>query len=319
MPQAMVLAPVPTIPLRSLDAIQMPTALALGSFDGLHAGHRRVIAQATEGVGGAVPTVASFWPHPREVLFGEVRLRLHLPREKLHLLAPLGIQQLVLLPFDRGFAHMSPETFVDRVLVQQLQAAVVAVGANFRFGAGRCGDVSLLRKLGQGHGIQVRVAPLLSDGRQRISSSRIRSALGQGQVDEASRLMPHPYRLQGRVVAGRGLGRKLGWPTANLQVNGRKFLPREGVYACWVRVEGQGPFSGVMNLGPQPTVDPAAPSAVEVHLLDRTMTLDGLELEVEPVRFLRSQQVFQDLEHLSAQICKDAQQARHVLLPQAVG
>ena len=319
MSSAMVLASVPMIPLRSPDSIQTPTALALGSFDGLHAGHRRVIAQVTEGASDAVPTVASFWPHPREVLFGEVRLRLHLPQEKLHLLAPLGIKQLVLLPFDRQFARLSPEAFVDQVLVQQLQASMVAVGENFRFGAGRCGDTSLLQKLGHSHGMQVRVVPLLDDDHQRISSSRIRSALEQGQLDEASRLMPHPYRLQGRVVAGRGLGRELGWPTANLQVNGRKFLPREGVYACWVRVGGQGPFSAVMNLGPQPTVDPAAPSAVEVHLLDRTMTLNGLELEVEPVRFLRSQQTFQNLDQLSAQIGKDAQQARQVLLSQVAG
>ena len=319
MPQVMVLAPVPMIPLCSPDAIKTPTALALGSFDGLHAGHRRVIAQVTEGVGGAVPTVASFWPHPREVLFGEVRLRLHLPQEKLHLLAPLGIQQLVLLPFDRRFARLSPEEFVDQVLVRQLQATVVAVGENFRFGAGRCGDAALLQQLGQCHGVRVRVAPLLGDGHQRISSSRIRSALEQGRLDQASQLMPHPYRLQGRVVAGRGLGRELGWPTANLQVNGRKFLPREGVYACWVRVGEEGPFSAVMNLGPQPTVDPAAPSAVEVHLLDRSMTLNGLELEVEPVRFLRTQQTFQDLEHLGNQIGKDARQARQVLLSQVAG
>jgi len=111
----------------------------------------------------------------------------------------------------------------------------------------------------------------------------------------------------------------LGWPTANLQVNGRKFLPREGVYGCWVRVGDEGPLAAVMNLGPQPTVDPAAPSAVEVHLLDRTMTLNGLELEVEPVCFLRSQQTLQDLDHLSAQIGKDARQARQVLLSQIAG
>ena len=191
----------------------------------------------------------------------------------------------MLLPFDRGFARLSPAAFVEQVLVRQLRADLVAVGENFRFGAGRCGDVALLRQLGQRHGVQVRVAPLLGDGRQRISSSRIRSALEQGRLAEASRLMPHPYRLQGRVVAGRGLGRELGWPTANLQVNGRKFLPREGVYACWVRVGGEGPFSAVMNLGPQPTVDPAAPSAVEVHLLDRTMTLTAWNWRWNPCVF----------------------------------
>ena len=304
------------IPLRSPEEIRSPTAIALGSFDGLHAGHQRVIAHATQAAREATTTatVASFWPHPREVLFGEVRLRLHLPWEKRTLLEPLGIQQLVLLPFNHRLARLSPGEFVTRVLVGQLLAKAVAVGENFRFGAGRVGDASLLQTLGQQCGLRVDVVPLLDDAGARISSSRIRSALGEGDLREAARLMPHPYRLRGQVVHGRGLGKRLGWPTANLRVDGRKFLPLEGVYACRVRVAGDGPFAAVMNLGPQPSVDPAAPSAVEVHLLDRVTTLYGQELEVEPVLFLRCQQVFSGLDELSSQIGRDVQQARAVLM-----
>ncbi|MEI6360152.1 MAG: riboflavin kinase, partial [Synechococcus sp. ELA619] len=127
------------------------------------------------------------------------------------------------------------------------------------------------------------------------------------------RLLERPYRFSGQVVQGRQLGRQLGWPTANLQVDGRKFLPLEGVYAAWARVNGGEPLAAVMNLGPQPTVDPMAPSAVEVHLLGRSLELVGAELQVEPVALLRQQQIFSGLEELKAQIGADAQRAQAVL------
>jgi len=305
------------IPLHVPAHALRPTAIALGSFDGLHQGHRRVIDAIVHPPGpadGAVPTVVSFWPHPREVLHGETRLRLDLPEEKLELLEPLGIRQLVLVPFDRALAALSPEEFVQRVLKEQLQALRVAVGDNFRFGAGRSGDARTLQHLGERHGIAVTVLPMLWDGSERVSSSRIRRALSAGAVDEARRLLERPYRFSGRVVRGRGLGRELGWPTANLQVDGRKFLPQEGVYAAlaWVGAPGagEGPLPAVMNLGPQPTVDPAAPSAVEVHLLDRRQELVGARVTVEPLERLRRQERFADLEALVAQIGRDASLAR---------
>ena len=308
------------IPLRSPDEAQRPTAIALGSFDGLHQGHRRVIAAITGPAAtlGLVPSVVSFWPHPREVLFGETRLRLDLPGEKLHLLEPLGIQQLVLVPFTPQLATLSPEAFVEQVLVQQLQARLVAVGENFRFGAGRSGDTQALASIGARHGIAVTVLPMLWDGEERVSSSRIRRALAAGDLAEASRLLGRPYRFGGRVVRGRGLGRELGWPTANLQVDGRKILPQEGVYAAWAQLQGADGQDGerlaaVMNLGPQPTVDPTAPSAVEVHLLGRQLELEGAELLVEPVALLRRQHKFESLEALCAQISADAGAAERLL------
>ncbi len=304
-----------SIPLHSPDQALRPTAIALGSFDGLHHGHRRVIEAITTAVDGAVPSVVSFWPHPREVLHGDTRLRLDLPEEKLDLLAPLGIRQLVLVPFTLELAALTPEAFVERVLAEQLQVRRVAVGENFRFGAGRCGSAADLERIGASCGMEVSVLPMLWDGPERVSSSRIRRALAAGDLAEAKRLLQRPYRFSGRVVAGRGLGRGLGWPTANLQVDGRKFLPGEGVYAVWVWREGDpaAPMAGVMNLGPQPTVDPLAPSAVEVHLLDRDLELVGATLTVEPVRFLRGQQRFSGLDELAARIAADAAAAAVIL------
>ena len=308
------------IPLCSPQQAKTPTTLALGSFDGLHAGHRRVIASVTEtDHRDAIPTVVSFWPHPREVLHGEPRLRLDLPEEKLELLEPLGIQQLVLVPFNRQLAQLSAAEFVEQVLLGCLKARQIAVGANFRFGRGREGDTNTLRALAEAAGVQVSVLPILEDAGGRMSSSRIREALANGDLQAASTLLGRSYRFRGTVVRGRGLGRDLGWPTANLQVDGRKFLPGLGVYAAraWTQRDGEGRNSealqAVMNLGPQPTVDPNSPSAVEVHLLDRRIELVGQELVVEPVERLRGQQRFSGLDELSAQIGKDAEAARQRL------
>lgn len=310
------MAPPRLIPLLAAADARCPTAIAIGSFDGLHAGHRRVIAAVTE-PGEGLPTVVSFWPHPREVLHGERRLRLDLPAEKLAVLADLGIGQLVLVPFGPALAALSPQAFVDQVLVGQLDARRIAVGENFRFGAGRSGDAAELRRIGAARGIAVQIVPMLHDDRGRVSSSRIRHALAAADLDGAARLLQRPYRFRGEVVSGRGLGRRLGWPTANLAIDPHKFLPKEGVYAARVQVHRPGAdaapaawLGAVMNLGPQPTVDPRAPSAVEVHLLDRRIDLAGCSLTVQPVALLRGQQRFDGLEALTAQIAADAERAR---------
>jgi len=166
--------------------------------------------------------------------------------------------------------------------------------------------------------VKVSVVPILKDGEGRMSSSRIRAALTAGELQRAATLLNRAYRFQGEVVRGRGLGRGLGWPTANLQVDGRKFLPGLGVYAAWAWVDDHGTrLPAVMNLGPQPTVDPGSPSAVEVHLLDVVKELVGRSIKVEPVRRLRGQQRFSGLEELSAQISRDADEARATLRDQA--
>ena len=261
-----------------------------------------------------VPTVVSFWPHPREVLYGERRLRLDLPSEKASLLEPLGIEQLILVPFNLSLSTLSPEAFFNQILLQTLKAKRIAIGANFRFGHKREGNAMTLQRLGESKGIEISVLPIFEDAKGRISSSRIREALSQGDLSHAKALMGRAYRFRGKVVKGRGIGGGLGWPTANLEVDGRKFLPSLGVYSAraWINNE-KAPFSAVMNLGPQPTVDPTSPSAVEVHLLNQDRNLVGSELTVEPVQRLRGQQRFENLKALSEQIGKDAEMAQSSL------
>ncbi len=301
------------IPLCSPKQAKVPTALALGTFDGLHAGHLQVIKAITK-EGPGVPTVVSFWPHPREILFGESRLRLNLPEEKTSLLEPLGIKQLVLIPFDLNLASLDAETFIQEILIKTLKARRIAVGANFRFGRNRQGDSLALKEIAAKSKIDVSIIPILEDSQGRMSSSRIRHALKEGELKTAAKLLGRPYNFRGIVVKGKGLGRKLGWPTANLEVNGRKFLPGLGVYAAWVWEETkQLRLPAVMNLGPQPTINPHSPSAVEVHLLDQNIELLGKELIVEPLKRLRNQQKFSNLQELSNQIGLDAAMAKSLL------
>ncbi len=301
------------IPLCAPENAKLPTALALGSFDGLHLGHKKVIkAILKEPIG--IPTVVSFWPHPREVLFGESRLRLDLPNEKTSLLEPLGIEQLVLVPFNKTLASKSAETFVDEILVKTLHAKHIAVGENFRFGRNREGDISTLKRIGASLGIKVSIIPILEDNDGRLSSSRIRRALNEGNLKHAKYLLKRPYTFMGKVERGRGLGKTIGWPTANLKIDGRKFLPSLGVYAAWASIANKKErFSAVMNMGPQPTIDPNSLSAVEVHLIDKEINLLGQELIVEPVQRIRLQRKFETIEALSKQINLDAKLAKEIL------
>ena len=301
------------IPLCAPENAKLTTALALGSFDGLHLGHKKVIkAILKEPIG--VPTVVSFWPHPREVLFGESRLRLDLPKEKTLLLKPLGIEQLVLVPFNKTLASQSAETFIDKILVKTLHAKHIAVGENFRFGRNREGDISTLKKIGASLGIKISIIPILEDHDGRLSSSRIRKALNDGDLKHAKYLLNRPYTFKGTVERGKGLGKKIGWPTANLKIDGRKFLPSLGVYAAWASIANKKErFPAVMNLGPQPTIDPNSSSAVEVHLLDEEINLLGKELIIEPVQKIRIQTKFESIDALSKQIRLDAMLAKEIL------
>jgi len=301
------------IPLCAPENAKLPTALALGSFDGLHLGHKKVIkAVLKEPIG--IPTVVSFWPHPREVLFGESRLRLDLPNEKTFLLEPLGIEQLVLVPFNKTLASKSAETFVDEILVKTLHAKHIAVGENFRFGRNREGDISTLKRVGASLGIKVSIIPILEDHNGRLSSSRIRKALNDGDLKHAKYLLNRPFTFRGTVESGKGLGKKIGWPTANLKIDGRKFLPSLGVYAAWASIANRAErFSAVMNLGPQPTINPNTSSVAEVHLLKEDINLLGKELIIEPVKRIRVQKKFESIEALSQQISLDAKLANEIL------
>ena len=291
----------------------LPTALALGSFDGLHAGHRSVISKITNNK-DAVPTVVSFWPHPREILYGESRLRLYLPSEKALLLEPLGIEQLVLVPFDLALASLSAKEFFHQILINNLQAKQIAVGANFRFGKNREGDTSTLKTLGKEANVEISIVEIIEDNQGRMSSSRIRSALKEGDLEITNNLLGRPYTFRGNVVRGKGLGKKIGWPTANLQVDVHKLLPGQGVYAVLAkRTNDKDYFPAVMNLGLQPTVSAEAPSAIEVHILNQEVDLENTELVIKPIKRIRATKKFPSLTALSEQIKLDSEKAISIL------
>ena len=301
------------ISLISPSEVKNPTSIAIGSFDGLHAGHRRLIDSVVK-ENEFIPTIASFWPHPREVLYNETRLRLDLPEEKLPILEDLGIKQLVLIPFNEKLSKLSAESFVKDILINQLQAKNISVGANFRFGFKRSGDVNTIKNVIKDLDIKLNIISILEDKLGRISSSRVRELLQEGDLDNAFKILNRPYSFTGKVIKGKGIGKDIGFPTANLQIDGRKFLPGEGVYAAWTTIkDSKHKIASVMNLGSQPTIDPLLPSAVEVHLISKDINLYGLHLSVEPVRKLRSQICFESMDQLSNQIKKDRDQASRVL------
>jgi riboflavin kinase/FMN adenylyltransferase len=261
----------------------------------------------------------TFFPHPQEFFSGQTRPLLTPLAEKAAQIGRLGIEQLVLLPFDRALADLSPEEFVEMLLVKQLRVQRISVGQDFCFGRGRRGTVAELADLAGRHGVQVHVAPLVDRGGDRISSSRIRQALAHTDLAAAQALLGRPYSLVGRVVAGQRLGRTLGFPTANLQLPADKFLPPTGVYSVWV--QGAAPYPllpAVMNLGVRPTVQGQALTA-EVHLLNWGGDLYGKTLEVYLHSFLRSEQKFASLDDLKAQIGADCQQALEELARAPVG
>lgn len=306
----------------STTAALKPTAIALGNFDGVHRGHQRVMQPILKPVGTnqetGIATVVTFNPHPREFFTGISRKLLTPRQEKVRQLDFLEIKQLVLLPFNRELAAFSPQEFVAKILVSQLQATHVSVGADFRFGKQRVGTALDLRTIASQFGIPVTIADLKKyqlnqDSEQvRISSSRIREALSLGEIEAANLLLGRPYTLAGKVVTGQQLGRTIGFPTANLQLPEDKFLPRQGVYCVKVILGTKQVIKGVMNLGCRPTVDGINPT-VEVHLLDWSGDLYSQEIIVSLQKFIRPEQKFASLDDLKKQIATDCATARDYL------
>lgn len=299
----------------SLEQIQTPTAIALGNFDGIHQGHRSVLQPIiNHGFVNDQPhvysSVVSFTPHPREFFSGQKLSLLTPVAEKAEVLANLGIEQLVLLPFDRDLAAFSPQEFVGQILVNQLQTKVISVGTDFRFGHRRAGTGEDLQQIAADFGIKVHLNALRQyqdRDRQavRVSSSLIRQALSEGNITLANRMLGRPYSLRGTVVTGQQLGRTIGFPTANLQLPQNKYLPRYGVYSVAVILQ-KGLIPGVMNIGCRPTVAGTA-TTIEVHLLNWSGDLYGQTLTVNLLEFLRPEQKFASVEALKQQITKDCQ------------
>lgn len=300
------------------EPVSTPTVLTLGNFDGVHSGHRAMLARlrAQADAAGLRATVLTFEPHPRDFFARQKQVsapaRLSVVREKLEMLAEAGVDLACICRFTPYFSALSAEAFVTEVLVKRLQVRHVIVGDDFRFGAGRTGDFALLDAMGVQGGFTVEAmhSVLLGgpDG-ERVSSSAIRRALAAGEMAHAAQLLGRPYTIDGRVVHGDKLARQWGFATANIRIKHNP-LPLTGVFA--VRVDGILPgvtLPGVANLGVRPTVG-GLRTLLEVHLFDFSGDIYGKHLRVHFEHKLRNEQKFPDFDALKAQIARDAAAAR---------
>jgi riboflavin kinase / FMN adenylyltransferase len=300
--------------LHNLRPAHRGSALTIGNYDGVHRGHQGVLAVlcARARELGVVATVVTFEPTPQEYFGGaSAPPRLMRLRDKLLALSAAGVQRVLCLRFDAALAGLSPTAFVEHVLVQGLGARHVVVGADFRFGSRRRGDLPLLADCGVRDGFTVAAAPTFVLDGERVSSTAVRHALAAGDFEHAARLLGRPYRISGRVIGGRRLGRGFGYPTANLPL-GRRVCPLHGIFA--VRVDGAGAdwLPGVASLGTRPTVG-GGELLLEAHLFDFDAELYGRRLVVEFVAKLREEEHFPSIAALTAQMRRDEAQARAIL------
>ena len=290
------------------------SVVTIGNYDGVHRGHQHMLATVTARARelGLPATVVTFEPTPREYFEGDAApARLMRLREKLEALPLYGVDRVVVLRFDRRMQAMGADEFVERLLVRGLGARHVVVGHDFHYAHRREGNIDTLRAAGARHGYAVEeVGRYLVDG-ERVSSSLVREALGRGDLARAGLLLGRPYRMAGRVRRGQQLGRRLGYPTANLALH-RKVVPLWGVFA--VRVSGAGlvDHPAVASLGTRPTIDGTEP-LLEVHVFDHDGDLYGRYLDVDFVRRLRDERRFESLDSLVEQMHRDAAEARELL------
>lgn len=285
-----------------------PIALTVGNFDGLHLGHRAILARLRDAARqrGLPPCVMTFEPHPREFFApDQAPTRLTSLREKLELLAAEGIDAVYVCRFDYSFAQTSAADFIERILWRGLQVRWMLVGDDFRFGARRAGDVTMLREAGIRLGFEVEDLPSVKVGALRASSTAVREALAAGNLDAAARLLGRPYSIIGRVGHGDKLGRQLGFATANLRIqHNRPALT--GIFAVEVHGLGAGdPHPGVASLGVRPTLGAGQAPLLEVHLFDFDRDIYGTRLKVDFLAKLRDEEKYPDLESLTRQIARD--------------
>jgi riboflavin kinase / FMN adenylyltransferase len=283
------------------DASKRPRHLAVGEFDGVHLGHREVIRGAD--------TVLTFEPHPRTVVAPDSAPKLLMSLEiKADLIAELGVDELVVIPFDGSFAAQSAQEFIDHVLVGQLGAERVSVGENFRFGNRARGDATLLREQ---DAFETRVAELVELDGEIISSTHIRGLVAAGDVAAAARFLGAPFQLRGTIAHGDKRGRTLGFPTANLVPDPKLVVPDHGIYYCYAEVDGERHVAAV-NVGIRPTFKTGRGLLVEAFLLDFEDDIYGRELRLDFIERLRGERRFESVDALIEQMGADVQEIRRL-------
>jgi riboflavin kinase / FMN adenylyltransferase len=288
----------PNVDVTSLpDARPRPRHVAIGTFDGVHRGHQAVIEGAD--------TVLTFDPHPLEVIHPSALPKLIMPFEvKRDVIEGLGVKELVVIPFDKEFATLFAEEFIEQVLVEKLTAERVSVGENFRFGAKAKGDPAML---GARSEFETRVVPLVEVDGETVSSTRIRALVAAGDMEGARRCLGAPFMVEGTVVEGDQRGRELGFPTANIVPDDRLVIPGHGVFAAFA--DG---VPAAVNVGVRPTFESGRGVLIETYLIDRDEDLYGRTLRVAFVERLRGEKRFPSVEELIAQMRIDVEDAKRV-------
>jgi riboflavin kinase/FMN adenylyltransferase len=279
------------------DAEPRPRNVAIGTFDGVHLGHQAVIDGAD--------TVLTFDPHPLEVLHPAATPKLIMPfGVKRDVIEGLGVEELVVIPFDKDFSSRSAEDFIEHVLLEKLDAKQVAVGENFRFGAKAKGDPAMLEARSE---FETRVVPLVEVDGETVSSTRIRALVAAGEMDGARRCLGAPFMVEGEVVRGDQRGRELGFPTANIVPDDRLVIPGHGVYAAFA--DG---VPAAVNVGIRPTFESGRGVLIETYLIDRDEDLYGKTLRVAFVERLRGERRFPNVDELVEQMRRDVEDAKRV-------
>lgn len=279
------------------EAVRRPRRIAIGTFDGVHVGHRAVIAGAD--------SVLTFEPHPLEVLHPAAAPRLIMPfNVKRDVLDGLGVEEMIVIPFDQSFTEITAEQFIDEILVDQLGAVEVSVGENFRFGAKARGTPDMLA---QSDRFTTRVEPLVEVGGETVSSTRIRALVAAGEMESARQCLGVPFMVEGTVVTGDQRGRELGFPTANIVPDDRLVTPGHGVYAAFA--DG---IPAAVNVGVRPTFETGRGVLIEAYLLDRKVDLYGKTLRIAFVERLRGEQRFESTRELIEQMKLDVDKTRAV-------
>lgn len=297
---------------RSLEAPPEGTAVAVGTFDGLHLGHRALIAEAVEAArrAGTVPAVLTWDRHPAVTLRPDkVPALLSSPERKTQLMEETGVELLAVVEFDEDFSHLSPEEFVSSVLSDGLGAQSAHVGHDWRFGHRAAGDVELLIGLGKEHGFTVSAVELQEIAGEPVTSSRIRAAVGKGDVALARTLLGRPYDVDGIVVRGEARGKSLGYPTANLDIDPALARPPIGIYAGVAHVAGQVKPAAI-SVGTNPTFETGGRVRVEAYLLDFEQEIYDERIRLEFWKHLRGEKRFESGEELVAQMAKDVDETR---------
>jgi riboflavin kinase/FMN adenylyltransferase len=287
------------------------SVVTLGTFDGVHLGHQKILTRLTESAQkmGLKSLVLTFHPHPRTVLQEATTLQLlNTIDEKKSLLANQSIDFLVIHPFDKEFSRLTAEEFVENVLVKKFNVKKIIIGYDHRFGRNRTATIDDLIHFGEIYGFEVEQISAEEINAMTISSTKIRKALQQGEIRTANHYLGHPYLLNGTVVQGQQIGRTIGFPTANIAINSQeKLIPANGVYIANAYLNSK-KYHGVMNIGNRPTVNGQSQS-IEIHLFDFDATIYGENITIEFIEYIRPEQKFENLDVLKLQIAKDKEQA----------